>query len=363
MLVAPCAHAGPFSDLFVFGDSLSDVGNTLANPLVDVFTGIDDFDNRFTNGPVYAELLSEGLGLGTLTRSGTGGDNFAYGGAETDGPGGFTGFFLNSLVEQVDEYLGRLGSTAADPDALHVLFIGANDLLDGRTDTSTPANTVRTQLQRLVNAGAQQFLGLNLPLLGLTPRFNGDNGLATARSATSAAYNDALTEVYDEVEATNGGVTVHQLDVETLFTDLIDDPDPFGFTNQTAPGQDLGGSSFDRAPGYVFWDDVHPTREVHTLLGEAAIRAVLPEADYDRDGVLNQADNDTWRAAYGTVFNASIGQTPSLAGDGNGDGRIDAADYTLWRDRFGSQLSIPEPVSALLLFSAILLSQPRRRLG
>lgn len=353
------AEAGPYTDLIVLGDSLSDVGNTLANPLVDVFTGIDDFDNRFTNGPVYAEGLSEGLGLGSLTHSGTGGDNFAYGGAETDGPGGFTGFFLDSLVEQVDEYLDRLGSASADANALHVVFIGANDLLGGSTDTATPAGVVSTQLQRLVNAGAQQFLGVNLPLLGLTPRFNTNGSLASARSATAGAYNAALDDTYDAIETANAGTNIYSLDVETLFSDLVADPDPFGFTNVTTPGQDLAGSSFDRAPGYIFWDDVHPTREVHALLGEAALRAALPEGDYNRDGQVNAADYTTWATQYGVTFNAADGVTPSLAGDANGDGRINAADYTMWRDRPGPAAAVPEP-SALLIAAITLALAPRK---
>lgn len=354
------AVAGPYTDLIVFGDSLSDVGNTLANPLVDVFTGIDDFENRFTNGPVYAEGLSAGLGFGTLTRSGVGGDNFAYGGAETNGPGGFTGFFLNSLVEQVDEYLDRLGSASADANALYVVFIGANDLLGGSTNTATPAGEVSTQLQRLVNAGAREFLGVNLPLLGLTPRFNTDDALATARSTTSLAYNAALDNTYNAITSANAGTVIHRLDVETLFSDLVADPDPFGFINVTTPGQDVSGSSFDRAPGYVFWDDVHPTREVHSLLAEAALRAVLPEGDYDRDGQVDTADYTTWATQYGVAFNAATGVTPSLAGDANGDGRINAADYTMWRDQFDLPAAIPEPRALLLAFLTLALASGKR---
>ncbi|MEO0531380.1 MAG: SGNH/GDSL hydrolase family protein [Planctomycetota bacterium] len=214
--ISGTAYAGSYTDLFVFGDSLSDVGNT-DNATLGFVPGSDNFAGRFSNGPVYAERLSAGLGFGTLRADSDGGDNFAYGGAETDGPGGFNGLFLNSLVEQVDAYLGRLGSTPADADALHVVFIGANDLLDGSTDTATPANVVSNQLQRLVNAGARQFLGINLPLLGLTPRFNGNASQSATRSATARQYNDALEDVFESIETNNAGTTIHRLDVQPLF--------------------------------------------------------------------------------------------------------------------------------------------------
>lgn len=360
LLSTPCASAGPYSDLIVFGDSLSDVGNVLSNPFIDVLLPIDDFENRFSNGPVYSERLSEGLGLGPLVRSEDGGDNFANGGAETNGPNSFFAgsTFIDSLIEQVDTYSTRIGPNTPDPTTLFVLFIGANDfLLANQTDPTIPAGVVSDQFNRLVNAGARQFLGINLPLLGLTPDRFGDEAL----SNRTRSYNSALAGVYDAVELENPGVTIHRLDVEALLSDLLAEPAPLGFTNVTTPGQDQPGDSFDRAPGFAFWDGVHPTRELHALLGEAAIRTVLPEGDYDRDGVLGPADSDTWRAAYGTAFNASLGQTPSLAGDGNGDGRIDAADYTLWRDRSAQPvIGVPEPGS-LLLAAMALLGAPRRR--
>jgi hypothetical protein len=48
--------------------------------------------------------------------------------------------------------------------------------------------------------------------------------------------------------------------------------------------------------------------------------------DYDRNGVVDGADNLVWRASYSATV------TPFSGADGNGDGRVDAADYTVWRD-------------------------------
>lgn len=364
-LTATTAGASPYTDLIVFGDSLSDVGNVLANPFVDSLLPIDDYQNRFSNGPVYSEHLSEGLGLGALTRSETGGDNFANGGAETDGPTSFFegATFIDSLVEQVDTYLARIGSTAPDPQTLFVVFIGANDLPADASDVSTPASVVAAQMDRLVNAGAQQFLGINLPLLGSTPRFASTTSSVTMTTQT-AAYNAALDTVWDDLETENPAVSVHRLDVSGLFADLLDNAAQYGLTNTTGIGQDVPGSSFDRAPGYVFWDDVHPTREVHQLLGEAAVRAVLPNADYDRDGILTaQADYTAWSDDYGSRFGAIDNLTPSLAADGNGDGRIDAADYTLWRDAVSQAIptAIPEPSSSIVLLVTIFSALSRKQ--
>lgn len=351
--------AGPYTDLIVFGDSLSDVGNTSASTF-GIQPGSNYYQGRFSNGPTYAERLSAGLGLGALTRDGAGGDNFAYGGAETNGPGGFEGLFLNSLVEQVTTYLNRLNGATPNPQTLFVVFIGANDYLrGGQTSATTPAGVVQTQLNRLISAGARQLLGVNLPLLGLTPEYSTNPTGAATISGRAAAYNDALDNVYATIETTNPTVTLHRLDVESLFSGFLDSATELGFTNTTQQGRTASGGSLDGAPGYVFWDGVHPTREAHALLGEAAIRAVLPDGDYNRDGVLQATDYDAWSTDYGTAFNAFLGQTPSLGADGNGDGRVDAADYTLWRDRLGSMATaVPEPAAAVYFLFALLV---RRR--
>ena len=289
--------------------------------------------------------------MGSLNRDGVGGDNFAYGGAETDGPGGFEGLFLNSLVEQVDAYLDRLNGAAPDPQTLFVVWIGANDFLrGGQTDPSIPAAVVQDQLTRLVNAGAQNLLGVNLPLLGLTPEYNSNPPAAEAISLLAADYNDRLAVVYDGFEASHAELSIARLDVETVFGELLNNAAALGFTNTTAAGRDASGGSLDGAPGYLFWDEVHPTREAHYLLGEAALRAVLPTGDFDRDGLLSASDYDVWRVGYGATFNAALGQTPSLAADANGDGRVDAADYTVWRDALTTPpTAVPEPSVSHLL--------------
>ena len=349
------AAAGPYTDLVVFGDSLSDVGNTSAST-IGFQPGSGYFNGRFSNGPVYAERLAEGLGLGPLTRSETGGGNFAYGGAETDGPGGFTGLFLDSLVEQVDEYVDRVATAPPDPETLFVVFIGANDLLNGQTNVATPVGVVQTQLERLVGVGARDILGINLPRLGLTPDRLGD----AAISATSAAFNQALDAAYDAVEASAAEVTIHRLDVESLFDDLVAAPTQWGFTNTTGRGRDAASGDLDGALGFVFWDGVHPTREAHALLAAEALRAVLPEGDYDRDGLVTSADYDAWLAGYGGSFDALAGVTDTLAADANSDGRVDAADYTLWRDAAGATpLAVPEPATGLMTLALLAWLAPR----
>ncbi|HBY58715.1 MAG TPA: hypothetical protein DEH78_02760, partial [Solibacterales bacterium] len=147
------ASAAPFTNLYFFGDSLSDTGNiyrattllnTLTLGLVPVTPQSPPYSGgRFSNGPVWAETTaarfglasdaqSAGMSLGILGSQTGPGRNYAIGGART-GTGGALGAF-DSLVPtgvqaQVNFYLSRAGGTA-DPNALYFLLGGGNDLRD-----------------------------------------------------------------------------------------------------------------------------------------------------------------------------------------------------------------------------------------
>ncbi|WP_235031247.1 SGNH/GDSL hydrolase family protein, partial [Geminicoccus flavidas] len=85
MSAAAATAASPpaFANVVVFGDSLSDTGNA----------------GRFSNGPVWVEVLADRLGV-ELRAAQMGGSNFAVGGAQLDPAAGPYG-----LRVQVDRFL------------------------------------------------------------------------------------------------------------------------------------------------------------------------------------------------------------------------------------------------------------------
>jgi hypothetical protein len=78
--------------------------------------------------------------------------------------------------------------------------------------------------------------------------------------------------------------------------------------------------------------------------------------DYNGDGILNAADYTAWRD--------SLGETgDSLPADGNANGAVDAADYDEWRLHFGQSLTpdigqaflpVPEPSNLLLAIAGLI---------
>ena len=283
------ASAGPYSQLVVFGDSLSDVGN-VAQASFGIYPGPYYWNNRFSNGPVYVESLDIGLGLPPIVRSTAGGSDFAYGGAQTSGTGGLQGLFINDIDEQIDQFVA---TRTADPNALYLVSAGANDIINGQTNVSIPVNNLSQDLGRLVAAGARQFLVPNMPLLGYTPRFNGNPTTFAQYNTLSEQFNASLAVMLDNLQASNAALTIHRLDVATLFSQAIANPAHFGLTNVTnaaAPGLEPGASSYDtskiapNANQYLFWDDLHPTATVHAELAQFALEALLLPGDFNRDG-------------------------------------------------------------------------------
>jgi phospholipase/lecithinase/hemolysin len=155
-------------------DSLSDAGN-IFNLSGDTLPAPPYYNGHFSNGLTWVEDLSLKLGLGTLTPSSKGGNDWAYGGAQT-GPQipGITPALV-SLDAEVAGYLGL--HHTADPNALYTLSIGGNDIFQasdaldagkiGPGDLSAVVATAVTntisEVTTLANAGMKTLVFYELP--------------------------------------------------------------------------------------------------------------------------------------------------------------------------------------------------------
>ena len=91
------------------------------------------------------------------------------------------------------------------------------------------------------------------------------------------------------------------------------------------------------------------------------------QGDYNGNGVVDAADYTVWRNNLGKEFTV----TPTPAdGDGDGDGEVTIADYEYWKARFGmtevgagaiTAAAVPEPITSMLVFTmSVFLSVVRR---
>ncbi|MEQ8847342.1 dockerin type I repeat-containing protein [Botrimarina sp.] len=86
--------------------------------------------------------------------------------------------------------------------------------------------------------------------------------------------------------------------------------------------------------------------------------SLLLRGDFDFDGAVGPDDYALWAAQYGELAPQPVDLGEA---DGNGDGRINAADYTVWRDAIEpATLAIPEPCAATLVALSLVGRQARR---
>jgi len=266
------AQGQEFSQLYIFGDSLSDVGN-LATATGGLSPAPPFVDGRFSNGPVYVEVIAQELGLGAVAPVRRGGTNYAWGGAYSgEDRSELSGLLtIPSVRSQVADYLGSVGGTA-DPEALYIFYPGSSDVdsfLDAGLDANSGAAAVSgavaaaaEALQSLVAAGAVKILVPSVPDMNSTPQHAGKPGA----TELSIQYNTELRVVI------NG---INTLDI-VLF-------DNFAFTNQARADYAVPDAAcFDESTGsvcgdpenYLFFDDLHPTGPAHRSLGLTMLAAL-----------------------------------------------------------------------------------------
>lgn len=263
----PSSQAQMYSQMVVFGDSLSDTGNLFA-----VTGGLfpppsQYYQGRYSNGLLWVENLALQLGLPYNQAT-----NFALAGA---GSGtNHVSPFLPGMQQQIQWFADE--NPVADPNALYIVWAGANDYLAiGSTDPVQPSENIGTAITKLAALGARNFLIPNLPDLGQLPGTrNTAEGIAA--SALSHQHNLHLAAKLDALRGQVPQTEIDLFDTATLFNSAIANPALYGFTNVTDSALFTGTAD----PGtYLFWDDVHPSAQGHQLIAQFAFAALntVPE--------------------------------------------------------------------------------------
>ena len=291
-----------FSSIFIFGDSLSDNGN-LAEFEEAAFLKNLPYDLGFSNGPRAVEVLAEKLGLPAdpakhmTSLIGPVGSNFAVAGARAVTLG--TAPTID-LPTQINAFLLSQGGSAP-PDALYVVVIGGNDIRDAR-DTSDDrtafaiireaAGGMEDALRTLAGSGAQYVLVSNASDIGAIPETRliaeatGDPKFIKRATKLTRSFNKQVKKAVRRME--------RELDLDIIWFDLFQyfrfilrHSETLGFTNTEdacfstdvllATGVPVfhpdcnDGLNFD---SFIFFDEIHPTAQIHLLVGRAMGEAV-----------------------------------------------------------------------------------------
>ncbi|MFK2905962.1 autotransporter domain-containing protein [Dyella ginsengisoli] len=350
LLASQAASATDFSQVVVFGDSLSDAGNISLATAPQIQPPL-----RFTTNPgkTAAELVADGIGH-PITASLAGGTDFAWGGA---------GLVNNvaavpTLPQQLGMYLTATGGQA-DPNALYQVWGGANDIfyLTGTSTDSTvlatgTANAAITEvgmLGQLKAAGANYVVVYNLPDLGKTPSAAAQGAAASAGATQLAVlYNSTLSSGLSQLSSQ--GLNVVPVNTYGLINEVVANPAAFGFSNVTDAACGLAASSVQCGPAgsglpytyaagtdesYLFADGVHPTTAAHRLLSQVVLAELAAPGQIS---LLGEAPLASSAAQYRAIRNEMLADS-----QGSETRMFAAIDYG--QQRFDGTSSTPKTSS------------------
>ncbi|MGB6300045.1 MAG: SGNH/GDSL hydrolase family protein [Rivularia sp. (in: cyanobacteria)] len=314
----PCkAMASNFSQFYVFGDSLSDTGNLfnatggLVNPETAIPPSPPYAPGRFSNGDIWVDFVGNEIGLTPTTfippqtNIPTDGVNFAVSGSSSGSnnaldpdsglPGvlGQVGLFTQNLQQN---------NQPADPNALYTVWGGANDyLFSGVTDPNQTVSNLSDAIGTLTQAGAKNIAVFNLPDLGQLPSAIASNTEAQLTQLT-LAHNALLEQALDGFDG-NSNVNIIPVDVNSVFNQVVANPEEFGFSQDPASSCVVGvvgdiiddcqnpkGIAFSESidPNeFIFFDTFHPTSKTHRLVADVTLSAIKHETVPEPSTVLS----------------------------------------------------------------------------
>lgn len=314
------ARVASLSDLFVFGDSLSDSGNS-GELSGGTFTPPPFYsNNRATNGKVAVEYLWDNFNPGNINfrPSLRGGTNYAIIGATTGSENNLEvanqpGSPLNVLYAnrghawQLEQF-ALAGPSFQPQTSLFVIWLFPNDVFYFRNTSTNPNSPAATgtsvgtsageegkpgatypsmaplavdnvigSIDQLASAGASNFLVVNSPDLGQVPAFRG-TGLASFMSALSQDFNSRLEAKLNIFASSHPQLDIQLFPLDRTLASVIANPTTYGFSNVTQACL-TSGSICTNPDSYLFWDSLHPTTSAHAFIAQrmtSQVPAPLP---------------------------------------------------------------------------------------
>lgn len=204
-----------------------------------------------------------------------------------------------SLKEQIQtEFLPLYAATEVLPwqsaDTLFGIFIGINDVGNsyGSLNSSVDLNDLifaeyASLVEKLYNAGAKNFLFLNVPPVDRSPLTTAQGANASALEATDIAYfNSQIDLMVSNLTMAHKDATAFVFDCNTLWNQVLDDPQRFpetaGYKNTTnycvgyengTPTEDYFNATCGIPVNEYFWlNSLHPT---YPMMDRLAINITL----------------------------------------------------------------------------------------
>lgn len=300
--------------IVVFGDSLSDTGKMFKKMKGYLPAAPNYYHGRFSNGPVWTDLVGGLLDkrLPMVNEAEGGATAYDYN-QESSNPKYDVINNLNYEVKQFEE------NHQFSPNDLVIIWLGANDYLAYRwnndNDADRALNAIFSQVGYLSSKGVKHIMLVNVPDLGTSPQAR-QAGIVNQESHISQYHNQRLQQIASSIYDPN---KVKVFDVAEQFKDILSYPQDYGLQDTTSPcfdggyfwkpfskrvdrplnlrarrsttealtpaqqrkiaanpvlryttaeyvGDFINSYSPSSCQGHLFWDQVHPTKQVHRII-------------------------------------------------------------------------------------------------
>ncbi|KAF8189347.1 SGNH hydrolase-type esterase domain-containing protein [Pholiota molesta] len=190
--------------------------------------------------------------------------NFAFSGATAE----------DDLSDQLSRFFERFSceednnqTPALDPDGtIYFVFLGINDCgTTERDELDSIVDNIFDTLHHLyVKAGARNFVLFDIPPIDRSPQAIESESVQVIEDRVKT-WNEVLQAQTTEFGLSSKEATVLLFSPHQVLTDVLEDPLEYDFSEDDPSNEG----------GCIWMDDLHLTSEVHDILGERLLTAVL----------------------------------------------------------------------------------------
>ena len=275
--LAVCPARAAFSNLYIFGDTLSATADPGA-PGGSYFYG-----QRWSNGRVWVEVLAQRQGLGANSITNVNWSNSSNNNS----------YYDHNSAEVVTD----VNNFTAPSDVTNDLFIvwvcnadtfDAASVPDTSAEWTAAINQDQTNhLQIITNLYAKGVRTLILPNavdISEIPAFNAGS-LTMVMHNGCVAYNVAFSNTINQARALCPGLKIYAPDFFTLLNSVLTNAAYYGLTNALENGHSIDAYDDPALPtltlngpgtNYIFWDDMDPTAKFHEVIADTVQQLISP---------------------------------------------------------------------------------------
>lgn len=227
------------------------------------------------------EYLSTNLGLPYNPSN-----NWAYSGSTT-----------SNLLSQITNvpastalHTALFSVVSGGNDIFYSVDIGASDPNAWGVVVTNAVSNITLAVGTLYTNGAREVVVGNLANVGETPSFNSaPAGYGTyIDTGVVSLFNARLPTAMTNLMVRDPGLRIYLVNLNAGLSNVLSAPATYGFTvttNGALEDPNLTDKSFD-GPGadYLFWDTIHPTTKMHTLMATSVYACVGVEMGLARSG-------------------------------------------------------------------------------